>query len=48
MHTCFSPNSVECEGWEMQFEAAESRAEDREVYLRGEMFTVSKPKKIQP
>lgn len=48
VHACSSPNSVEFEGWEMQLEAAESRTEDKDVYLRGEMFTLSKNRKMQP
>lgn len=47
-HTCSSPNSVEFEGWEVQFEAAESRTEDKDLYLRGETFTLFRHRKVQP
>lgn len=47
MHACSSPHCVEFEGWEMQFEAAESRTEGEDVYLRGETFMLFKHRMIQ-
>lgn len=45
MHTPFSPYSAEFEGWEVQFEAAESRTEDKDV--REETFVLFKHRMIQ-
>lgn len=47
MHTCFSLSRVEFEVWEMQFEAAESRTADKDVYQRRDTFILSKHRKIQ-
>lgn len=47
MHACFSLSRVEFEVWEMQFEAAESRTADKDVYQRRDTFILSKHRKIQ-
>lgn len=47
VHAWFSPSSVEFEVWEMQFEAAESRTADKDVYQRGDTFVLLKHRKTQ-